>query len=405
MRFYIVDDSESMIALLRAPLVALGHEVVGETDSTRALQGILEYRPHCAVLDIMMPGVDGLTLLKQLREQPELRGLRIVMISAKAYEHDRTRAMQLGADGFVNKLADAHQMLDRIVEIAESRHTLKFWGVRGTLPVPGPRSLRYGGNTNCVTLEFPSQLLFVFDAGTGIKALGDTLLARKRLPIVGRIFISHPHWDHINALPFFAPLYMKGNKFEVLGCSHAGVTMEQMISAQMDGVYFPVTVKEFGADVRYRDLGEGSYTVDGIRVDTLLLKHPGHCLGFRVDCAGQTVCYITDNELYPADSAYHDVAFRERLIQFLRGAKAVIADATYADADYAARIHWGHSPVGEVVDVAHEAGVETLYLYHHDPDQDDERIDAKLDAARRRLETLGSRTRVEAPAEGYSVRF
>jgi phosphoribosyl 1,2-cyclic phosphodiesterase len=352
-----------------------------------------------------MPGLDGLALCKLLRERPELRDMRIIMLTAKPYEHDRARAMQLGANGFLNKIADKDHLLDRILEITESRFTLKFWGVRGTLPVPGPNTLRYGGNTNCVTLELPTRTLFIFDAGTGIKALSDALVKEKRSPVVGRIFISHPHWDHINALPFFVPLYVKGNQFEILGCSHAGITMEQMISAQMDGVYFPVTVKEFGADIRYRDISEGSITVDGVRIDTLLLKHPGHCLGYRVDCNGQSVCYVSDNELYPPGNPYHDVPFRTRMIEYIRNAKAVIADATYTDAEYAPKVHWGHSPLSEVVAVAHEAGVDTLYLYHHDPDQDDAMIDAKLQAAQEQLRQLGSKTRVEAPSEGTTIKI
>jgi phosphoribosyl 1,2-cyclic phosphodiesterase len=236
--------------------------------------------------------------------------------------------------------------------------------------------------------------------------LSDALMTEKRTtPITARIFISHPHWDHINALPFFAPLYVKGNKFEIFGGSSAGVTMEQMISAQMDGVYFPVTVKEFAADVRYRDLGEGDYTVDGVRVSTMLLKHPGHCLGYRVDCNGHAVCYVSDNELYPKSSPYYDEPFREKLIDYIRGASAVIADATYGDEEYGPKMHWGHSPISEVAAVAHEAGVEKLYLYHHDPDQDDNQIDAKLEVARKKLASLKSKTIVEAPAEGSSIRL
>lgn len=405
MRFFIVDDSKSAISLVRDPLLELGHEVESESDSAKALERIRWSKPDCAVLDIMMPGIDGLALCRLIRDDPELSGVRVIMLSAKAYEHDRKRAIELGASGFLNKLADKDHLIDRILEIAESRFTLKFWGVRGTLPVPGPDSVRYGGNTNCVTLELPSRILFVFDAGTGIKALSDALLAEKRSPVVARIFISHPHWDHINALPFFVPLYQQGNKFEILGCSHAGVSMEKMLSAQMDGVYFPVTTQEFAADVRYRDLNEGMHMVDGIEVEALLLKHPGHCLGYRVNCNGQNICYVSDNELYPRDSAYFDAQFHERLIEFIRGAKFVIADSTYTDEEYRPKMHWGHSPVSEVAAIAHEAGVETLCLYHHDPDQRDEQIDAKLETARKKLEALGSKTQVIAPAEGSSYRF
>jgi CheY-like chemotaxis protein len=165
MRFFIVDDSKSAISLIRDPLLELGHEVESETDSTQALERIRWSRPDCIILDIMMPGIDGLTLCKQIRDEPELRSMRIIMVSAKAYEHDRKRAMELGASGFINKLSEKDHLIDRVLEIAESRFTLKFWGVRGTLPVPGKDSVRYGGNTNCVTLELPTKTLFIFDGG------------------------------------------------------------------------------------------------------------------------------------------------------------------------------------------------------------------------------------------------
>lgn len=405
MRFFLVDDSITAIALVRQQLLELGHQVETETDSTKALSRIEAARPDVVILDIMMPGVDGLDLCRQVRSSAQLKGVRIIVMSAKPYEHDRNRAMELGANGFINKISDRDHLLERVLDIAESRFTLKFWGVRGTLPVPGPRSLKYGGHTNCVTLELPTKTLFIFDAGSGIKALSDQLLAERRSPVVGRIFISHPHWDHINALPFFVPLYVKGNRFEILGSAHAGISMEQMLSAQMDGVYFPVTAQEFAADVRYRDLSEGSYQIDGVNIDTMLLKHPGHCLGYRVDCNGQRFCYITDNELYPQNSPYFDAPYQEKLTEFVRGAKVLVTDSTYTAAEYANKVHWGHSSVNEVAALAHAAGVETLYLYHHDPDQDDDAIDNKLETAHEVLLSLGSKTRVEAPAEGTTLRL
>src|SRR6202034_1080732 len=121
---------------------------------------------------------------------------------------------------------------------------VRFYGVRGTLPVPGPRSLRYGGNTSCVTLAVEGEPLMIFDAGTGIKELSNRLMAEKASRITARILISHPHWDHINALPFFVPLYIQGNDFEICGDGHGALGMEALIGAQMDGVYFPVTMRE-----------------------------------------------------------------------------------------------------------------------------------------------------------------
>ncbi len=275
-----------------------------------------------------------------------------------------------------------------------------FWGVRGTLPVPGPKSVRYGGNTSCMTLSIEGDQLFIFDAGSGIKELSNHLMAQPPGRITAKIFISHPHWDHINALPFFAPLYRAGNEFEVCGPANGDMGMRELVGAQMDGIFFPITMREFGARVTFRDLGEEVLPIGDIVVRTLLLNHPGNCLGYRVDYRQASVCYVTDNELIPPSSPQHDPARRERLIEFVRGTDALITDTTYTDAEYESKTGWGHSSVSQVIDLAHHAQVGSLYLFHHDPEQSDDQIDAKLAQARSTLEQLGSRTVCFAPAEG-----
>jgi phosphoribosyl 1,2-cyclic phosphodiesterase len=291
------------------------------------------------------------------------------------------------------------------VRVVEDRIDVTFWGVRGTLPVPGHTALRYGGNTSCVTMEFPRGQLFVFDAGTGIKALSDSLVRRGQQTLNAKIFISHPHWDHINALPFFRPLYQRGNEFEILGSAQGDTSLSELISAQMDGVYFPIRFKEFGAHVRFTELGEQEVRVDGIQVRTLYLSHPGTCLGFRVEYNGRSVCYVTDNELYPEDTRFHNRHYVDRLTAFVSGTDMFITDTTYNDAEYAERMHWGHSSVGQVAKVASAARVRTWCLFHHDPDQSDNDIDAKVSAARKALERLGSDVVAIAPAEGQSFKI
>lgn len=278
---------------------------------------------------------------------------------------------------------------------ADDSIQLTFWGVRGTLPVPGPRTVRYGGNTNCITLECDGDRLLVFDAGTGIKVLSDHMAAGGPSPKKIDILISHPHWDHINGLPFFAPLYNPDNDIRIDGPAHGAVGMRELIAGQMDGVYFPINIQTFGARVSFRDLQEGPFAVDGIEVAALRLNHPGHCLGYRVDYRGRSVCYLTDNELGPDG----DRGYLGRVTRFVEGADALIADCTYTDEEYGAKIGWGHSGIGAVVDWAHAARVRCLYLYHHDPSQDDDAIDEKLAAARSRLADLQSETRCVAPAE------
>ena len=140
----------------------------------------------------------------------------------------------------------------------EDRICIQFWGVRGTLPVSGKKTNRYGGNTSCVTLKYDNHF-FIFDAGSGIKELSNYLIEKNQFPLYAKIFITHPHYDHINGLPFFEPLYKEGNKFEILGCSQNEKNIENLISGQMDTVYFPITIDEFSANLSFRDIEEESF--------------------------------------------------------------------------------------------------------------------------------------------------
>jgi len=281
---------------------------------------------------------------------------------------------------------------------------LKYWGVRGTLPVPGEKSLRYGGNTICVTIQFPRGDLFIIDAGTGIKQLSDHLMSQQSSALHAKILISHPHWDHINALPFFVPLYIPGNEFEIFGASHGDVTMRELISAQMDGVYFPIRIKEFAARTYFRDLREEEFQINDVKVKTMLLSHPGTCLGYRMEYKDRSICYITDNELFPEDSPDHNPNYWGNLTAFVHGTDILITDTTYSDEEYVQKSKWGHSAVSPVVKLAHNAEVKELHLIHHDPDQSDEDIDAKLATAKRLLEGMNSKTRCLAPRELQSFK-
>lgn len=398
-----IDDDTAILELIASLMEAEGHTVTTLSDPNLALAAVKEQKPDCVILDLMMPGLDGLQLCQRLRAEPDLEGLKIVVVSGKAYEFDRRRAFEFGADGYIVKPINTDTFADEVCRLLKDDIELTFWGVRGTLPVPGERSLRYGGNTNCVTLEFAKGEMLIFDAGSGIKALSDSLLAAKRSRIEAKILISHPHWDHINALPFFVPLYMQGNEFEIMGADHGDLSVRELISAQMDGVYFPVTIKEFGARVYFRDLKEGSYNINGITVKTMLLSHPGACMGYRIEYEGRSVCYITDNEMYAPDDPLHNPHYAKKLTAFIEGADALIVDSTYTDAEYQTKVGWGHSSISQVVDLAHGATVKNLYLYHHDPDQDDDAIDAKLATAQAMLRDRESTVICHAPHEGLKI--
>jgi phosphoribosyl 1,2-cyclic phosphodiesterase len=305
-----------------------------------------------------------------------------------------------GADAYLIKPVRLVSFLNDLEQIMRDDITVHYYGVRGTLPVPGARSLRYGGNTSCVTVAIQGEPLLIFDAGTGIKELSNSLRSQRDSRLTARILISHPHWDHINALPFFAPLYVQGNEFEICGARHGDLGMEALIGAQMGGVYFPVTMREFAARVRFRDLDEGTFHWGRVEVRTMLLSHPGQCLGYRVFCDGRSLCYVADNELYLPGHPNRNEHYRARLTEFISGCDVLITDCAYLDEQYPEKVGWGHSSAGEVVAIAAQGRVKNLHLVHHDPDQSDEDIDRKLAQAEAHRRRLGGAFTILAPAEG-----
>jgi len=398
-RFFIVDDDPITVELLTRILEREGYTVSSTTSSSDALRKILQWKPDCILLDVMMPDIDGLELCELLRRQSTLDNTKIVMVTGKTYEIDRSRAFKLGADGYIVKPINAEELPGQLRRIIDDRIELVFWGVRGTLPVPGEKTVKYGGNTSCVSLRFAKGQVFIFDAGTGIKELSDSMVENRQAPLNANIFISHPHWDHINALPFFFPLYQKGNELDVFGPAHGDTSMKDIIFWQMDGVHFPIKAKSFSANVRFHNLKEETLYIDHVTIRTMLLNHPGYCLGYRLDYKGRSICYITDNELYPKDSPYFNDIYEDKLVGFIQGADALIMDSTYLEEEYAKRITWGHSSVNRATEIADKAGAHALYLFHHDPDQTDKEIEEKLNVAQKLLQERKSKTRCIAPRE------
>jgi len=398
LRVLVIDDSSMALSVALQLLHDAGHQAQAKHGSEGAIDLVRELKPDVVVCDIMMPGINGFELCSMIRQDKALDGVRIVMASAKAYEADRNNAKKHGADGYIIKPFTIEKFNSIIQDLDAMQ--LTAWGVRGTLPVPQLGYIRFGGNTSCYSLQFSATRHLVFDAGTGIKNCGSDMLKAGHKNLTVDLLITHPHWDHINAFPFFAPLYIPGNVVRVHGCAQESAGFEQLIVAQMDGTYFPVTVREFGAQVSFHEIGEQQFDLDDICVRTMLLKHPGHCLGYRVDYRGRSFCYITDNELYHADSEFADEEFLHGLADFCRGTNVLVHDCTYFDEEYVSKIHWGHSPLSEVCRLAHLAEAERLWIHHHDPSQDDAAIERKLEFCSAELQKLGSKTIAVLPSEG-----
>lgn len=399
MHFLIIDDDLVSLEFISKLLIQAGQKVSTFSSSKEALAKIAELKPDCVICDLLLPGMDGFEVYQKIRSLKQLKQPKFIILTGKQFDFDRRKAFELGVNGYFTKPIKDN-FIQKVLQIAYESMLVRFWGCRGTLPVTGKASVRYGGNTNCVTLRIAEKPLFIFDAGTGIKALSDHLVKKNKFPIRAKIFLTHPHYDHINGIPFFVPLYKAGNEFEILGADHSGISLEKLVWNQMDSVYFPITMKEFSALLTFRSLNEGEYEVEGVKVKTLLLNHPGRCLGYRIEYSDKVFCYVTDNELFLRDSPHFNPFEEERLVKFMKDADIVILDTSFSDENYIKKVGWGHSSVSRSVEVADKAKVKLLCLHHHEPDETDKDIDQKLKKAKAILKKLKSQTQVVAPHEG-----
>lgn len=273
--------------------------------------------------------------------------------------------------------------------------SVRFWGVRGSIPTPGPNTVQFGGNTSCIEVRVGGEIL-IFDAGTGIRGLGRKLLSE--LPVVARMFFTHFHWDHIQGFPFFAPAFVKGNRLDLFGAKKLTSTLAETLIGQMNFPNFPVHLEDMAATINFHDLREGEAVACGDAViSNTQLNHPGGCFGYRVDFAGHSVVIATDTEHYSC--------LDQKLVDLAEGADLLIYDAMYTPQEYvgsaqvAAKTGWGHSTWEEGVRVARAAHVRKLVLFHHDPDHDD--------AVVKQIETQARQVfaETEAAYEGLTIQL
>jgi phosphoribosyl 1,2-cyclic phosphodiesterase len=287
---------------------------------------------------------------------------------------------------------------------------VRFWGVRGSIPTPGPRTRRYGGNTSCVELRHGNTLI-ICDAGTGLRELGVNLMRRGvDAPTTMHLFLSHPHWDHIQGFPFFAPAYKPNTTIYIYG-PEGDDRNYRLLSGQMQDAYFPVGFSDLGAKVVPRAFVKGEVQIDGVRVRHFTQRHPGGSLGFRFDADGESVVYATDAELdaivLPPTSHAPNAARRlpPEAVAAIRGASLMIGDAQYLDDEYDKKVGWGHPRATTLVDFAAQGEVKKLALYHHDPMHSDREVDAKVMICTERAKLLGSTLEVFGAREGVELKL
>ena len=430
-RVLIIEDDAENRRVMAQFFAREDWKVSEAKDGDAGLELALRDRPELILCDLLMPKSNGFEVCRCIREK--LQPTKIIVVSGRDYGVDRTSALEAGADEYLLKpftwellSSTIDRLLPEIPRRPEPRSVTKresvparirFWGVRGSIPVPGKSTVRYGGNTSCVEVRADGEII-ILDAGSGIRLLGlalDKEFGNRSMKLT--LLISHTHWDHIQGLPFFSPAYNQKNLIRVLGYEGARAGLAKILASQMETPFFPVSLRQLPSHLAIEELKEMEFRVGPVEVRSKFANHPGICVGYRLATSSGSIAYFPDNEPYEelklllasrdgiSEEEARDFAGAERgkMIDFLSDCDVAIMDTQYTEEEYAKHVGWGHSPVESVVSLALEANVGKLILFHHDPNHDDQMIDRMLAHARAFVAKSGKSLDVDAAREGAEI--
>jgi phosphoribosyl 1,2-cyclic phosphodiesterase len=270
--------------------------------------------------------------------------------------------------------------------------------VRGSIATPGAKTVRYGGNTTCIEIRCGPDIV-ILDAGTGLRQLGQALLAEfKKKPLNLTLLLSHTHWDHIQGLPFFAPIYESRCRLRILGSEGARNNLVAAVTGQMESTYFPVPFSKLPSNIEIEELKDFNFAIGDVLVSAQRANHPGICVGYRLVTPDGVIAFFPDTEPRPG-------GVDREMIEFVRDADVLILDSQYDRAEYKKHVGWGHGCVDDSVALALQAGVKHLYLFHHDPDHDDKKIDALVKRGRQLVAKKKAKLKVDAAREGLLIQL
>lgn len=428
MRTILLIDDDEYCRAPAAELLRRNHwNVIEAADGENGIELAVKHRPDVILCDLLMPRGNGYHVCRTVRAQLDLRHTKIIVVTGRDYAADRKSALEAGADDYLVKpivFAELLKALEGVLPPGSNGKVpppqplgdggagatrLKFWGVRGSIPSPGPQTVKYGGNTSCVEVRADGQLI-VLDAGSGIRGLGQALDEEFReAPIDLTLLISHTHWDHIQGFPFFLPAYHQKNRLRILGYEGARDGLAATLAGQMESPYFPIALKQMPGNIVIEELKDLQFKIGPVRVEACFSNHPGVCVGYRLFTSAGSIVYLPDNESVHEPTAEKNGAdalprtIEQRLATFVEGADVLICDAQYTRGEYAAHIGWGHGCVDDVVRFAIVGKVKQLFLFHHDPAHDDAFITGMLAQARDLAAKAGSSLKIEAAREADEV--
>jgi phosphoribosyl 1,2-cyclic phosphodiesterase/DNA-binding NarL/FixJ family response regulator len=427
----IEDDAESRTRIARL-FARHGWEIIEADDGAAGIDIAIERRPEVILCDLLLPRISGLQVCRAIREK--LDASKIIIVAGRIYDIERDAVFEAGGDGYFVKPLKWEDLAKVIKRARRPRKKLtprqsralkfhppstriKFWGVRGSIPVPGPSTVGYGGNTTCVEIRTNGDII-ILDAGSGIRELGlDLEKEFGSAPINLTLLLTHTHWDHIQGLPFFLPAYQAKNSIRVLGYEGARAGLATILAAQMEVPFFPVSWRDLPGTIKIQELKKMEFSIGKVRVHSRFLNHPGVCAGYRLFTKEGSIAFLPDNEpfeplklklaardgIHPHKARAQAVVQRSKLVEFLKDTDILILDAQYTDEKYQEHIGWGHGALSRVVSLALEARAKKLFLFHHDPAHDDHKIDEMLERARFLVVESGRQLEVEAAREGAEI--
>lgn len=284
---------------------------------------------------------------------------------------------------------------------------IKFWGVRGSIPSPGPDTAFYGGNTSCVDIRFDGHMI-ILDAGTGLRSLGQRLARTPGPPLKEiNLFLSHFHIDHLAGLPFFSPLYQPDVTLNLYGPSGYRRPFEKILSSYFSQEFFPVPIRKIPAKLRYYSLGDEVLKLSPFKIQSFFINHPGRTIAYRVHAGNHSVAYLTDHE--PIHEFRHietkDTDYENTILRKIQGVQILIHDAQFTNEEYVQYRGWGHSPWGYAVRLAEKARARHLVLYHHAPEHKDGFLAGELRDLQKYLNRQKSRLVVSLARERETIRL
>jgi phosphoribosyl 1,2-cyclic phosphodiesterase/CheY-like chemotaxis protein len=431
----VIVGEQPLRSRLTSGLNEQGWHVLEAGDSDQTLAMARRHQPDLIICEWRMPWSEIALSCRTLAGQTETASRKPILLAAGGAQiEEKIAALESGADEYIAEPVDS-QSLQRMLErlsadgpaatASQSLGTpgggegarLKFWGVRGSIAAPGPDTAYYGGNTSCVEVRVGGDII-ILDAGTGIRKLG-VALAREfqDRPINLNLLITHTHWDHIQGFPFFPPAYNLNNKVTIYGFEGARQGLQSTLSSQMESPYFPISMKQMPGTITIHELKELKFRVGAVEIEAHFLNHPGVCIGYRLLTPGGAISYLPDVELFqklrarwneaaePAPpGAFDSVPEEDRAaLEFVRDSEVLILDSQYDAREYGQHSGWGHSCFEDAVTFAMEAGVRRLFLFHHDPEHNDELISRMVARARAMARRRHSTLLIEAAREGREV--